>query len=203
MLGKLAVLGATTLAGGKLRLTFLHQSCSQAHSLFQECEGVDARVTPLHLVAPWVLTIACFLFMSLPTVLLESRHPEKGMQRIASVLVHQTLLMMFAKTLPSGLDYTLTLHACVHTLLSLRWDESLVGGRAWWGLRFPAAAGLVWLAAYYGPPVSVVRWPGADSSDAIACAAQAHLLGALLPDLFLVCEGLVFAVVSCLLEAWD
>lgn len=203
VLGKLAVLGGTTLAGGKFRLTVLHQSCSQTHTLFQECEGIDARVTPLHLFAPWVLTVAWLLFLSLPTVLLESRHPEKGMQTLVSVLIHQTLLMLFAKSLPNGLDYALTLHTCVHTLLSLRWDQSLVGGRAWWGLRFPAAAGLVWLAAYYGPPVSVVRWPGADSSDAIACAAQAHLLGALLPDLFLVCEGLLFSVGACLLEARD
>ena len=122
------------------------------------------------------------------------------MQTLVAVLMHQTLLMVFAQTLPSALGYALALHTCVHTLLGLRWDPSLVGGRLWWGLRFPAAAGLVWLAAYYGPPVSVVRWPGASSSDVIACAAQAHLLGALLPDLLAACERLMFLAGACLLE---
>lgn len=200
VLGKIAVLAGTTLAGGKLRLTIIQESCSQAHSMFQECEGVDARITMLHLFAPWVLTIACLLFLSLPTVLLDSSHPERGVQVLIWILIHQTLIMTFAQSLPHAFGYALGLHTCVHTLLGLRWDHHLVGGRFWWGLRFPVAAGLVWLAAYYGPPVSVVRWPGANSSDVISCAAQAHLLGVLLPDLVLACETYAYSVGCYLLD---
>ena len=199
-MGKLAVLGATTIAGGKLRLTVLaRESCGQAHAPFQECETVDARVTHAAILAPWLATTGLLLVLGLPTVLLESRHPVKGVQTLISLFVHQTLLVALTPFLPRGFSYALGLHACVHTLLKVQWGRHLVGGPVWWGLRYAGAAILVVLAAYFGPPVSIVRWPGADTTEAVACAGQAHLLGFLLPDLMSVLEGVVCTIGEALL----
>ena len=119
-MGKLAVLGATTIAGGKLRLTVLaRESCGQAHAQFQECETVDARVTHAAILAPWLATTGLLLVLGLPTVLLESRHPVRGVQTLISLFVHQTLLVALVPFLPRGFSYALGLHACVHTLLKV------------------------------------------------------------------------------------
>lgn len=201
-LGKLAVLGATTIAGGKLRLTVLER-CSQGRAAFQECEAVDARVTEAAVLAPWLLTIGLLLVLGLPTLLLDSHHPVRGVQALLALFLRQILPVGLAPFLPRSFAYTLGLHACVHALLGLRGGRHLVGGRGWWGLRFPGAACLVLLAAYFGPPVSIVRWPGADTVEAVACAGQAHLLGFLLPDLLVLLEALVRATGEALLGADD
>jgi hypothetical protein len=193
LLGKLGVVAATTLAGARLRLLDSEPpTCGSAAPLGHECHALDAHVSREVFYVPWILTIALLLVLSLPTVALESRHPELGLQWVTGVFLHQTLMLILCAGLPRTVGYALGLHACVHTLLTIRWGHHLVGGRLWWGLRFPAAAGLVGLAARYGPPVSVLRWPGADSTDAIACATTAHLVGGLLPDLVYALEsGLV------------
>ena len=198
--GKLAVVGATTLAGAKLRLTGMSQpTCGHVAYQYQECQILDAHMTSPTFYAPWVFTAFVLMVISLPTVFLESRYPERGMQAVATLFLHQTSLMFLSASLPATVGYTLGLHSCVHTLLTIQWGQHLVGGPLWWGLRFPAAAGLVLLAARYGPPVSVVRWPGADSTDAVACATVSHLLGSLLPDLALSLEMAMLAVAGWLL----
>lgn len=185
--GKLAVVGATALAGAKLRLlgTDAPPTCGHAGRPYPECRALDPHVSPAAFYAPWTLTAVLLLVLSMPTVLLQSRFPERGMQAVAGLFAHQTVLMLCSAALPSTVGYTLALHTCVHTLLTIKWGPHLVGGPLWWGLRYPAAAGLVALAGLYGPPVSVVRWPGADSTDAVACATTAHLLACLAPDLAL------------------
>jgi len=199
LLGKLAVIGATALGGAKLRLNaYPPSTCAPDAGWTHDCLGLDSHITRIALYAPWTITAVFLLVLSLPTVLLESRAPELGMQVVTSIFVHQTLLMLLSAGLPPTVNYALGLHACVHTLLTIRWGHHLVGGPLWWGLRFPAAVGLVTLAAFYGPPVSVVRWPGADSCDAIACAATAHLIGALLPDLALGFEMCLLTVAGWL-----
>lgn len=199
LFGKLAVVGATALAGARLRLLVgPPPTCGGAAAVGHECQALDAHVPRAALYAPWVLTAMLLLVLSLPTVLLESRYPETGLQAVASLFVHQTLLLLLSAGLPATVGYALGLHACVHTLLTIRWGHHLVGGRLWWGLRFPAAAGLLVLAALYGPPVSVLRWPGADSTDAVACATTAHLIGSLLPDLALALETALLAAAALL-----
>lgn len=195
LVGKLAVVGATTLAGAKLRLTVMSPPiCGLASYQYQECQVLDPHVSTVVFYAPWVFNAFVLLVLSLPTVFLESRFPERGMQAVASLFMHQTSLMGWSAMLPATVGYTLALHTCVHTLLTIQWGQHLVGGPLWWGLRFPAAGALISLAALYGPPVSVVRWPGADSTDAVACATTAHLLGSLVPDLVLSVEmGLISA----------
>jgi hypothetical protein len=193
LLGKLGVVAATTLAGARLRLlSGAPPTCGPAAAVGHECQALDAHVPHEVFFAPWILTAALLLALSLPTVVLESRHPVLGMQWVTGVFLHQTLLLLLCTGLPRAVGYAIGLHGCVHTLITIRWGHHLVGGRLWWGLRFPAAVGLVGLAACYGPPVSVLRWPGADSTDAVACATTAHLLGCLLPDLVFALEtGLV------------
>jgi hypothetical protein len=195
LFGKLGVVAATTLAGARLRLLDKAQpTCGAAAPLGHECQALDAHVSREVFYAPWVLTAVLLLVLSLPTVALESRHPVLGLQWVTGVFLHQTLMLILCAGLPRTVGYALGLHACVHTLLTIRWGHHLVGGRLWWGLRFPAAAGLVGLAACYGPPVSVLRWPGADSTDAVACATSAHLVGGLLPDLVYALETGLIAV---------
>ena len=205
LFGKLSVVAATTLAGARLRLLAGPQpTCGPASAAVgHECEALDAHVPRAALYAPWVLTAMLLLVLSLPTVLLESRHPEAGLQAVTSVFLHQTLMLLLSAGLPAAVGYALGLHACVHTLLTIRWGHHLVGGRLWWGLRFPAAAGLVGLAALYGPSVSVLRWPGADSTDAVACATTAHLIGSLLPDLVFALEGGLLAVAAWLFLPYE
>ena len=195
LLGKLCVVAATTLAGARLRLIAeAPPTCWPAAGLGHECQALDAHVSRADFYAPWVLTAMLLLVLSLPTVVLESRHPVLGLQWVAGVFLHQTFLLLLCNSLPRTVGYALGLHACVHTLLTMRWANYLVGGRLWWGLRYPMAAALVGLAARHGPPVSVMRWPGADSTDAVACATAAHLVGCLLPDLVLALETGVVAV---------
>jgi hypothetical protein len=166
--------------------------------VYHECSALDQHVPPAAFYAPWILTALLLLVLSLPPVFLQSRFPERGMQAVASLFAHQTTLMLLSTALPSTVGYTLALHTCVHTLLAIQWGPHLVGGPLWWGLRFPAAASLVALAALCGPPVSVVRWPGADSTDAVACATAAHLLACLAPDLALGLEMAALALAGWL-----
>lgn len=199
LFGKLAVVMATTLAGARLRLLVSEPpTCGHVTDMGHECRALDANISRSMFYAPWILTAVLLLVLSLPTVLLESRHPELGLQAVTGVFVHQTAMLLLTAGRPATVGYALGLHACVHTLLSIRCGPHLVGGRLWWGLRFPAAAGLVGLAAVYGPPVSVLRWPGADSTDAVACATAAHLIGSLLPDLAFALESGLLAVAGWL-----
>jgi hypothetical protein len=198
--GKLAVVAATTLAGARLRLTAdtAPPTCQHAWYQYHECRVLDPHVSSGAFYAPWVFTAFVLIVLSLPTVFLESRYPERGLRAIAGLFAHQTLLVLWSATLPATVGYALGLHACVHTLLTIRWGQHLVGGPVWWAIRFPAAAGIVILAARYGPPVSIVRWPGADSGDGVACATASHLLGSLLPDLALSGELALLAVIDWL-----
>lgn len=191
LLGKLAVLVSTTLAGARLRLGAAEESCTRTSSLLYECTILDSQVSHTALYAPWVLTMCMLIFLGLPTVMLESRYPETGTQTLISLFLRQTLIMFLARSLSRHTFYAVGLHACVHTLLSLRSGPHLVGGGWWWGLRFLGVVVLVYLAALYGPSVSLVPWPGSNSFEALACAALSHLLGMLLPDIFLVGEQFI------------
>lgn len=183
--GKLAVIGSTTLAGAKLTLNMASAHCPHETNMLYECPVLDSSVSHVALYAPWVLTMCVIVFLGLPTVLLESKHPEKGTRALITLFWRQTSMMLLTRSLARHAFYAVGLHACVHTLLGIQSGPHLVGGAEWWGLRYLGVAGLIYLAAVYGPGVSVVAWPGRDTPEALACASLSHLLGALFPDLFL------------------
>jgi len=188
LIGKLAVIASTTLAGGKMKIRTVEESCPRSSSLLYECAVLDSGVSHVSLYAPWVLTICMLIFLGLPTVMLESRYPEKGTQALICLFLRQTVIMFMSRSLAKHAFYTIGLHACVHTLLTIQPGPHLVGGNCWWGLRFLGASCLIYLSAVYGPSVSLVPWPGNNSSEALACASLSHVFGMLIPDLFLVGE---------------
>lgn len=183
--GKLAVIASTTLAGAKIRFNMANASCSQEYNLLYKCSILDSGISKVALYTPWVLTMCIIVFLGLPTILLESRYPEKGTRALIALFWRQTTMMYLTHTLAKHAFYTIGLHTCVHTLLSIQVGPHLVGGDCWWGLRYLGVAGLVYISAVYGPGVSVVSWPSSSSPEALACAGLSHLLGTLLPDLFL------------------
>ena len=190
-LGKFAVVGATSLAGGQHRFVSSNDTCAAG------CAQLNALVSTPALLAPWIVSGALVACLSVPTVVLESRQPELGLQILFSFYSRLISLLLTSATLVPAASYTLSLHASVYGLLTLPYRPCLLGGPLWWGLRYVGATGLVVFAAYLGPPVPLVAWPGLQS---VECAACAHLLGALLPDLIRFSQSAVVAAVAPLLR---
>ena len=190
--GKLGVIAATTLAGvNTIPREPRNDTCSFG------CARIDSDVTSENVLAPWILTGCLMVCLFLPTIVLESRQAERGVQLLFGFFTRLISLLMFSMNLGPAMAYTLALHATVYNLLSFRHDASLVGGYVLWALRYPVVIGILIAAAYLGPPISLVRWGG---SDPVACAASAHLLGCLLPDLVSFSQGLTTHLVMHLLE---
>ena len=194
--GKLAVILATTLAGSHLRLETI-EACANTHDFFQDCAGLDALVPRLYSLYVFGFASLVILVLGFPCLVLDSRHTEKMIQALLSFFAAQTSALLFSNQLPRGPAYALAVHACVFNLLSIEYHPYMIGGRAWWGLRYPAVLSIVIFAAYYGPPVSLVQWPGIDS---INCAARAHLVGALFPELTLAAQKVVMWAGEALLD---
>lgn len=190
-LGKFAVVGATSLAGGQHRFVSSNDTCAAG------CAQLNALVSTPALLAPWIVSGALVACLSVPTVVLESRQPELGLQILFSFYSRLISLLLTSATLDPAASYTLSLHASVHGLLTLPYKPCLLGGSLWWGLRYVGAVGLVLFAVYLGPPVPLVLWPGLHS---VECAACAHLLGALLPDLVRFSQSAIVATLAPLLR---
>jgi hypothetical protein len=195
----LLVVFACTLAGGFNHPTttiidkknHTHPPNTTAHNngtcglgtRWMECRELDRTITPMHLTVPWILTLATIVVLSMPTVLLRSRHKELGLRVFAGNLLQCLGLLLassFATDHPS-ICFTLTIHSCVRLLAQLQITP--VGGASWWSLRFLAIFAILALEVCTGPAVSVVRWQ--DTSPPLTCAYLAHLIGCILPELIL------------------
>jgi hypothetical protein len=120
------------------------------------------------------------LFLGMPTLLLSSKSKEKGMRTLAGNLFkYLCLLVCSAMSDHPGLSFAITIHACAILLVYMDVSEALVGGAAWWFLRYPAALALLFWEVAAGPPMSIVHWPGTDNN--VTCAYLGHLIGCILP----------------------
>ena len=190
--GKLGVIAATTLAGvNTIPREARNDTCSFG------CAWLDSGVTSEDVLAPWILTGCLMVCLFLPTIVLESRQAERGVQLLFGFFARLISLLMFSMNLGPATAYAVALHATVYNLLSFRHDPSLVGGAVLWAVRYPVVVGILISVAYIGPPISLVQW---DGSAPVACAASAHLLGCLLPDLVSFSQGLTTRLVMHLLE---
>ena len=190
--GKLGVIAATTLAGvNTIPREARNDTCSFG------CAWLDSGVTSEHVLTPWILTGCLMVCLFLPTIVLESRHAERGVQLLFGFFARLISLLIFSMNLGPAMAYAFALHATVYNLLSFRHDPSLVGGPVLWAIRYPVVAGILIAATCIGPPISLVQW---DGSDSVACAASAHLLGCLLPDLVSFSQSLTTRLVMHLLE---
>jgi hypothetical protein len=195
----LLVVLACTLSGGLERHASTQQqagreeSCGQG-TRWEECGVLDGSIQTAHLAFPWLVTLGCIVFLSMPTVLLRSRSKERGLSTVAWNLFQCLALMLcscFVTDHPS-IQFTVTLHSCILLLGHMNVSDSLVGGGWWWALRHVVALGiLVWEIAL-GPAVSVVRWPSTPAGPALPCAYLAHLAGSVIPDcVLLVLQGVL------------
>lgn len=202
----LLVMLACTVAGGigrplpparPLNATALPLDACPATVTTRICEELDATIEPWHILSPWICTLSIVLFLGMPTVLLQSRAKEAGLQRFAASLVQFLGLLAsisFASaSTPVTVRFVFALHACVRFLVRLERRPGLVGGTMWWGLRYAGVAGIVAGQTLFGPPVSLIVWPVSGVSAAtLSCAHLSHLVGCVAPEL-------VLALVRCVI----
>ena len=178
---------------------------------WRECPALDATIHPLHLLAPWMITLATLVILSMPTVILRSKSKEKGLRIFAGNLLRFLGLVVSCSFLSNhaSVCYTFTLHASIRFLGRMELSPVLLGGPLWWGMRFLAAFLILLMQLLVGPPVSVVHWPGStprapptDSGEQcqsqyqqpLPCAYLCHLVGCVGPDL-------VLSFVRCLITS--
>lgn len=194
----LLVVLACTLSGGVERPP-LHDAgnatCGKGTG-WSECGVLDEGILPLHLGIPWAVTLGTILVLGMPTLLLRSRHKERGLGLIAWNLFQCLGLMLCSKlaTDHPSIGFTLNLHSCALLLGHMEMSSALVGPPWWWGLRYLSMLGLLCWEVALGPAISVVRWPATPEGTALPCAYLAHLAGAVVPDCVLfVLQALLFA----------
>jgi hypothetical protein len=178
---------ASTLAGGMDRNRTLspgNATCGRG-TAWLECEVLDESIAPLDVALPWVFTLGTLVFLGMPTLVLRSKHKERGLGRLAWDLLQCLALMLcssFVTDHPS-ICFALTTHSCARLLTRMEGSKALVGGAWWWGLRYLALAQLLAWLILAGPAISVVRWE--STPPALPCAYLAHLAGCVVPDLIL------------------
>ena len=197
----LLVVLACTLAGGLNRLhhntTPLVNATCGVGTHWVECRELDESITPVHLMVPWIFTLGTIVVLSMPTVLLRSRHKEIGLRVFAGNLLQCLGLLLassFATDHPS-LCFSLTLHSCIRLLAQLQVTD--VGGATWWAMRYVAISSLLCMEVCAGPAISVVRWLDTPSST-LSCAYLAHLIGCIVPELILINVRFLFFVARAL-----
>lgn len=183
--GNLLVLLACTLSGGLERV---HEPVGNATcgkgTAWSECGVLDETIPARHLAVPWTVTLGAIVFLSMPTLLLRSKHKERGLSLIAwnlLQLLSLKLLSSFTTDHPS-ICFALGMHSCALLLDRLEVSRALVGPQWWWALRYLALFGLLGWEVCVGPAISVVRWPSTPKGTAVPCAYLAHLAGAILPE---------------------
>ncbi len=193
----LLVVVACTLSGGVERPPDPpgNATCGRGTD-WSECGVLDEGIHPLHLAVPWAVTLGTILVLGMPTLLLRSKHKERGLSLVAWNLFQCLGLMLcssFATDHPS-ICFALSLHSCALLLGHLEMSRALVGPGWWWGLRYLVMLGLLAWEVALGPAVSVVRWPSTPEGTALPCAYLAHLAGAVVPDCVLCAlQALLFA----------
>lgn len=162
-------------------------SCGLGGLAWAECGVLDDQVHPLHIGIPWALSLGTIVILSMPTVLLRSRKKETGLRTIAGNLFQFLGLLLCCSFVGDHpvICFTLSLHSCVRLLVQLEISDAFVGGCGWWTLRYLAVWTILCLQLWFGPSVSVIRWPTTPPGTALSCAYLAHLVGCLLPDLVL------------------
>jgi hypothetical protein len=192
------VMLATTLAGGierSPRPLPANATCGRG-TFWADCAFLDEEIAPTDVLLPWAVTLGTLLFLSMPSVLLRSRHKIEALSILAWTYV-QYLCLLVLSTMSTDhpcISFTLSLHSCVRLLARMEVTNRLVGGSWWWALRFLAMAGLLAWAVLAGAPISVVRWAEQDDP---ACAYRMHLTGCIAPDLVLYLLYLLGEAGSC------
>ena len=190
---------ASTLAGGIERparpQATSNATCGRG-SVWADCAAMDETIQPGDVLLPWTATLGTLLFLSMPSVLLRSRHKIEALSILAWTYL-QYLCLLVLSTMSTDhpcISFTLSLHSCVRLLARMEVTDRLVGGSWWWRLRYLTMAGLLVWAVLAGAPVSVVRWVEQDDP---ACAYRMHLAGCIAPDLALFLLYLLGEVGSC------
>jgi hypothetical protein len=159
-----------------------------------ECSALDANITPVHLAIPWAVTLVTLVVLSMPTVLLRSKHKEKALSVIASNLLQCLGLMLCSSFMTDhpSICFTVSLHSSILLLGHMDVSGAQVGAGWWWACRHLVALGLLAWETLMGPAVSVVHWPNTPPGSTLQCAYLAHLAGAVVPDcILLVLRGLL------------
>ena len=198
----LLVVLACTLAGGLERKEILvgNQTTCAKGTAWMECGVLDETIPEQDLSLPFLVTLGTIMFLSMPTLLLRSKHKERGLSLIAWNLFRclgLKLCSSFTTDHPS-ICFALSLHSCALMLSSLETSRALVGPAWWWGLRYVALFGLLVWEVCLGPAISVVRWPSTPGGTALPCAYLAHLAGSILPGSVLYVLGSLLVAVKCM-----
>lgn len=180
---------ASTLGGGMDRnLTAgpRNATCGRG-TAWLECAVLDEGITPLDVAMPWAFTLGTLVVLGMPTLLLRSKHKERGLGHLAWALLQCLALMTCSSFMTDhpSICFALTIHSCARLLTRMEGSSALVGGGWWWGLRYLALAQLLAWLVFMGPPLSVVRWESTPPGQALPCAYLAHLAGCVVPDLVL------------------
>ena len=182
---KLGIMFACTLAGGKTKPldTPQGQNCTAPWN-FPHCQTLDETVTMEDLRMPWIICVCTIVVMGAPTLFLQSNKRGGGISLLVEALVRALVLIYSSMHLPYKIIvYTVGLYGSVSVLTGFKASRSLVGYSIWY-FRYLSVSAIVAVIAYNGPPVSVVTWPGNHESNTI-CALVAHLLGFIIPEMFL------------------
>lgn len=192
---------ACTLSGGLERAQHPagNTTCGRGTD-WSECEVLDETILARDVAVPWLVTLGTIVFLSMPTLLLRSKHKEEGLSLVAWNLFQclgLKLCSSFTTDHPS-ICFALGMHSCALLLGHLEISRALVGPAWWWALRYLALLGLLVWQVCLGPAISVVRWPSTPAGTALPCAYLAHLAGSILPDCVLFVLGALLRAGRCM-----
>lgn len=152
----------------------------------EDCAPMDALVPRNAAFYPLCAAVLAIVLLGVPTVLVPYRQQGRGIASLLAFLLRvglQTLVCDSLKATPT-LQYAVAVHGAVHLLVAFPCGPHLVGGRVWWALRHLAALLVCLLAAYRGPPLTIV-------GSGVSCAYKAHMLGMFVPTIIQVALDVV------------
>lgn len=177
-----------------------NRSCAAGGHAWRDCAELDASVHPMHLFAPWAVTLATVVCLSMPTIMLRSRAKARALRLVTGILVQYLCLLgcgVFMAARPA-ISFVFSLHATIRFLSSIENSPVMVGGTAWWALRYLAAGSILTGQMAFGPIVPVVYWPGITMESGVSCAYLCHLIGCVLPDVALSIVQCLVAFARCI-----
>ena len=148
----------------------------------EECNYYNEQISPFLISLPWAAYFFTFLFLGLPTVVLEHGWRGRGVLELSLVFIYCLgFLIWCSMHSPSRvIGFAVSVHGAVQGLSCTPIGPYFIGNKAWWSIRHLVSAAILVVALFKGPPVSIISWEG---SPPPYCALQAHLIGCLAPEM--------------------
>ena len=168
MLSHCLLMAVSTLTAARFNSERHHSTCS-SDSL---CIAVNPAVTPLHVIFPVAVCLACFVVIHMPVVLLGSATQMRRIQDSTVQLILLGLVILFqlcAVRASPALVTTVSTHAVVFLLTKGDLQCSVLE----WSARLSTLCVLLAWVWDQGVPLPIFPAPGVS----VCCGAVTHLAG--------------------------